>query len=426
MQSSDTKTVLFSDPQGAAPISGGERLTSLDFTRGVAVMGILFANIIGMGQPYSAYTWPGGFLTEHDALADWLWVAQFVLVDGKMRGLFTLLFGAGLVLFAERAAARGSGRGLALVRLFWLLLFGLAHYYLLWRGDILSLYALCGAIALIALNWSPVQQFAAGLTAYLAGVLWNTARLAPLWFANETARRNLPEYEGVAEATQALIEEERADALREFAITHEGSWLDSVIHTVTAHRWDWWEQFVYSSTEAVPLMLMGMALYRAGLFDGRLARRNQAFWGWVGVLLGVLLTLPLGLWVMLDEFTYSGTMLVALGPPGLTRLPMVLGLAALLGLATGAHGWLSSRIVAAGRAAFTNYIGTSLIALLAFQGWALGLFGRTSREALYLLAFAGCVIMLVWSKPWLARFRYGPLEWLWRCLTYRRIFPFRR
>lgn len=426
MPSSEPPSVQSDLPVEAAPVSAQERLTSLDFTRGVAVMGILFANVIGMGQPFSAYTWPGGFLTEHDRLADWLWVAQFVLIDGKMRGLFTLLFGAGLVLFAERAAARGSGRGLALVRLFWLLLFGLAHYYFLWRGDILSLYALCGAIALLALHWSPIQQFAAGLTAYLAGVLWNTAQLAPMWFANETARRNLPEYHGVAEATQALIDSEKADAMREFAITSDGSWLDRVVHAATAHRWDWWEQFVYSSTEALPLMLMGMALYRAGLFDGRLVRRDQAFWGWVGVLVGALLTLPLGLWVLLGGFTYSGTMLAALGPQALTRLPMVLGLAALLGLATHADGWLSSRIVGAGRAAFTNYIGSSLLGLLAFQGWALGLFGRTSRESLYLLALTGCVVMLIWSKPWLARFRYGPLEWLWRCLTYRRLFPLRR
>ena len=413
-------------PRKIAPVSGSERLTSLDFTRGIAVMGILFANIIGMGQPFSAYTWPGGFLNPHDHFADWLWVVQFVLIDGKMRGLFTLLFGAGLVLFAERAAARGSGRGLALIRLFWLFLFGLAHFYLLWRGDILTLYAMCGTIALVALNWTPVQQLAAGITAYGFGVIYNTVSLAPLWLANETVRGTLPEYSGIAQATEAMIASDRADALREAAISADGTWLDYVAHTATVHRWEWLDVFVYSWTEAIPLMLMGMALFRIGLFNGRLNRRRQAFWGWIGVIVGALLTLPLGLWVLLSDFTYSTTMLAALGPQALTRLPMVLGLAALLGLCTRADGWFSSRVVAAGRTAFSNYLGTSFVTLFVFQGWALGLFGELSRESLYLVALGVCILMLLWSKAWLSLFRYGPLEWLWRCLTYRRFFPLTR
>ncbi|MCT2558901.1 DUF418 domain-containing protein [Tsuneonella sp. YG55] len=411
----------------AVPVIGSDRLMSLDYTRGIAVMGILFANIIGMGQPYSAYAWPGGFLSPHDGLADGLWVAQFVLIDGKMRGLFTLLFGAGLVLFTDRARAKGGWVALALLRLFWLLVFGLLHYYLLWRGDILTLYALCGAIALVAVNWSWPQQLAAGLVAYLAGVVWNTVQIAPLWAANETVRGQLPEYAGVAEATEALIASDRADALREAAIAKNGTWLDHVVHVATVHRWEWVDQFVYYASEALPLMLIGMALYRMGLFDGRLDRRTQALWGWAGVFVGILLTLPLGLWVYFGGFTYTGTLLAQLGPMGLTRLPMILGLAALLGLSgSNPAGWFSSRVIAAGRAAFTNYVGTSLVMLLVFQGWALGLFGVLSREQLYLIAIAGCILMLLWSKPWLRRYRFGPLEWLWRCLTYRRLFALRR
>lgn len=411
----------------AVPVIGSDRLMSLDFTRGIAVMGILFANIIGMGQPYSAYAWPGGFLSPHDALADGLWVAQFVLVDGKMRGLFTLLFGAGLILFTDRARAKGDWVGLSLVRLFWLLVFGLLHYYLLWRGDILTLYALCGVIALVAVNWSWPQQLAAGLIAYFAGVAWNTAQIAPLWAANETVRGQLPEYAGVAEATKAVIDSEHADALREASIASEGSWLDYVGHVATTHRWEWFDQFIYYASETLPLMLLGMALYRMGLFDGRLNRRAQALWGWAGIIVGILLTLPLGLWVYFGGFTYTGTLLAQLGPMGLTRLPMVLGLAALLGLAGGnPNGWFSSRVIAAGRAAFTNYVGSSLVMLLVFQGWALGLFGILSREQLYLVALGGCLLMLLWSKPWLRRYRFGPLEWLWRCLTYRRYFALRR
>lgn len=410
-----------------APTGGDERLLSLDYTRGIAVLGILFANIIGMGQPYSAYVWPGGFLSGHDSLADGLWVAQFVLIDGKMRGLFTLLFGAGLILFTDRAKAKGGWIGLSLVRLFWLLMFGLAHYYLLWRGDILTLYALCGVIALFAVNWSWVQQLAAGLALYLFGVFQNTVQLGPLWAANETVRGTLPEYAGVAEATQAFIADERKDAVAELAIATDGSWVDYIAHTFAVHRWDWVDQAKFSWLEALPLMLIGMAFYRAGLFSRRFNRRSQAFWGWTGVFVGVLLTLPLGLWVYFDGFTYTGTLLASFGPQAVTRLPMVLGLAALLALwGDGASGWFGSRVIAAGRAAFTNYVGTSLVMLIVFHGWGLGLFGDLTRPWLYGVAVVGCALMLLWSRPWLHRYRYGPLEWLWRCLTYRRLFALRR
>ena len=81
---------------------------------------------------------------------------------------------------------------------------------------------------------------------------------------------------------------------------------------------------------------------------------------------------------------------------------------------------------AAGRAAFTNYLGTSVVMMLVFEGWAGGLFGELTRPGLYVVVAAAWVLMLAWSKPWLARFRYGPLEWLWRSLTYGRIMPLRR
>jgi len=172
---------------------------------------------------------------------------------------------------------------------------------------------------------------------------------------------------------------------------------------------------------------MGMALYRAGLFDGRIDRRTQRRWGWWGVGAGTLLTLALGLWTLADGLSYTGTMFAHLGGSALTRLPVVLGLAALLALwGPAACGWLGSRVTAAGRMAFSNYLGTSLVMLVVFQPWGLDQFGALDRPRLYLVVAACWVIMLAWSKPWLARFRYGPLEWLWRCLTYGRLVALRR
>ncbi len=409
------------------PTRASERLASLDFTRGVAVLGILGANIIAFGQPYLAYMWPGGFVTAHGTVSDWLWVAQFVLVDGKMRGLFTLLFGAGLMLFADRSAARGATRWLQLRRLFWLLLFGLAHFYLLWRGDILTLYALCGAIALLALRWSAIHQLAVGLTVYVFGALWTTAQFGLVWAASETSLGSNPSYAGVARDTGGMLASERADAMREIAINTRGNYADYVAHAVNAHRWNWVDLFQYTVLETLPLMLIGMALYRGGLFDGRLDSRMQARWGWWGLAIGTVLTLALALWALADGLTYSGTMFAFLGPQALTRLPAVLGLAALLALwGPRAVGWLGTRVTAAGRMAFSNYLGTSFLMLVLFQSWGLNLFGALDRPRLYAVVVLTWLIMLAWSKPWLARFRYGPLEWLWRCLTYGRLFPLRR
>ncbi|TNE49238.1 MAG: DUF418 domain-containing protein, partial [Sphingomonadales bacterium] len=140
-----------------------------------------------------------------------------------------------------------------------------------------------------------------------------------------------------------------------------------------------------------------------------------------------ILTLAIALWARADGFTYYGTQLAFIGASMLPRLPVILGLAALLALyAPGAKGWLGQRVSAAGRMAFSNYLGTSLVMLFVFSGWALGLFGKLNRPELYLVVVLTWIVMLAWSKPWLARFRYGPLEWLWRCLTYWRLFPLKR
>jgi len=145
------------------------------------------------------------------------------------------------------------------------------------------------------------------------------------------------------------------------------------------------------------------------------------------LLVGGLMHLAIGLVVREGGFSYYGTLAAFAGWCPLPRLAMVLGLAALLVVwAPSATGWLGDRVRAAGRAAFTNYLGTSIVMMFVFQGWALGLFGQLNRQQLYIVVVLAWIVMLAWSKPWLERFNYGPLEWLWRCLTYRKLFPLRK
>lgn len=143
---------------------------------------------------------------------------------------------------------------------------------------------------------------------------------------------------------------------------------------------------------------------------------------------GTALTIPLGLWAYSQDFPFFLTLFVFVGATAVPHLMAVLGLAALLSLwaPTAARSALGQRLVAAGRMAFSNYLGTSLILVTIFNGWGLGLFGQFGRVELFGFVLGIWALMLLGSKAWLARFRYGPLEWLWRCLTYWQLFPLRR
>ncbi|MDC0886548.1 DUF418 domain-containing protein [Altererythrobacter sp.] len=416
-------------PDQAAPVSahGGQRLASLDFIRGLAVMGILAANIVAFGQPLSAYMYPEAFLVDPADPSGWQWITQFVLVDGKMRGLFTLLFGAGMILFMEKAWARGSTRWLQLRRLFWLMLFGLLHFFLIWRGDILFYYAVIGALVLLCLRWSAKTQLVVGLLGYVVGALAYAAMLAPLPFIAETEFGESAAYAdmrvGLEEGKQEALEDDAIDT----RLKQSGDYIGLTRHRIAEHGVEPLANTFFFGLETFPLMLIGIALFRYGFFSGEFNKSRMRLWGWTGLVGGGVLSLLIGLWMQATGFTYYGTLAAFVGISPIPRLMMVLGLAALLTLhAPRATGWLGQRVSAAGRAAFTNYLGTSIAMLFVFHGWALGLFGQLNRPMLYLVVALTWVLMLAWSKPWLERFRYGPLEWLWRCLTYGKLFPLKR
>jgi uncharacterized protein len=231
-----------------------------------------------------------------------------------------------------------------------------------------------------------------------------------------------------ADSLQRQVDSQLAAAERERAIMAEGSYAD-IVRFRTAEEMDEASYLVWLAlTETVPLMLVGMALYRGGLFSGAFGPQKMRRWGPIAFISGALATLAVGLWPYLHAFPMFLTSFVAGGAASITSLPTVLGLVALLTLASerAARRWLGKRLVAAGRMAFSNYIGTSVLMMLVFQGWAGGLFGLLHRGELLLVVACGWAAMLAWSKPWLEHFRYGPLEWVWRCLTYGRRFPLRR
>jgi uncharacterized protein len=398
-----------------APVAEDERIVTLDFIRGVALLGILFCNITEYAEPSAAYNWPPaivGGMTPGDRA---VWLFQFALFDGKFRGLFTLLFGAGMYLFYERSLARGEGRWRLARRLLVLLGFGLIHYFLIWRGDILTLYATWGLAALLFIPWNQRSQLGIGMVLSVFGSLMTPLVLALTW--TQKAGKMTPEAAALK------------DAAGEAHLYTHGSYPQIVADTVTQQGDNLVQELVFVGIfETAGLILLGMAFYRLGLFTGAWDAGKLWRRGWMAIAAGVALAFLAGSWPLANGFPRMMTVFTFGGLGALPHLVTLLGLVAMLAAwaPRASRGRLGRRLVATGQMAFSNYLGMSVLMMFVFPGWALGLYGRFHRLELLAFVAAGWVLMLAWSPWWLARYRYGPLEWVWRCLTYGRLFAFRR
>ena len=405
----------------------GDRLATLDFVRGVAILGILATNILSYAQLPGAHRWLK--LIGEPALADKiLWALNYLFIDGKLRGLFAMLFGAGLVLFMDRAKAKGAQPyWLQFRRLFWLALFGLFHFYVLFAGDILFHYALLGMVAMLLVRLPVKWLLVGGMLLYCLDTPLAVNDLGS-WARDEARILALPadnpERIGYLEEQAAFV----AEARTEGNMLAHGSLPEIVAFRVTHLGLEPIYELPFMIMDSLACMLFGAALFRMGFFSGGWDRRKMLRWGAIGIAVSALLCVPLIVLVWAADFPRGLNMFVFYGPSHVVRLPMILGFAAVLVAMTPA--WaatgLGKRLSAAGRMAFTNYIGASAVMAVIFQGWGLGLYGQFMRPGMELFVLLGWALMLTFSPWWLARFRYGPLEWLWRCLTYWKLFPLRR
>lgn len=404
-------------PSRADPPS---RIVTLDGLRGLAVMGILVMNVNAFAMPFPAYDNPAAYGPMRPAdLA--VWAAAFVAVDGKMRAIFSALFGASLLLVAERAAA--AGRSVARVhyaRMATLLLFGFAHAGLVWEGDILALYALVG-MAAFPLRALPVERLlvlAGMLLLFGAGVLGlhyqALAALAQAAAAPGAAPGDVAIWRDVLDQIAAP----RRAALAADLALHRGGWAP----LAAAHIAQWPRtivaQLLFDGPETLGLMLLGMAGLRSGFLAGRWPPARYARAAAIGLAIGLPPSIATAWWLIAHRFPpLATTILVDLASIPARWALAIAEAALLVRWLARARGALACRIAAAGRVAFTNYLGTSLVMTALFDGWGIGLYGRVGRAWLLVPVLAVWGLMLAWSRPWLARFRYGPLEWLWRSLA---------
>jgi uncharacterized protein len=405
-----------------------DRFLTLDTVRGVAVLGILLLNIAGFALPEAAYLNPRAYGGWHgaDLVA---WVVNFILFDGKMRGLFSLLFGASMLLVIERAEA--SGRGPLAVhfsRMLWLLIFGLAHLYLVWRGDILAHYAMIGAFAFLFRRLSVPRLVALGIVL----VLVETLIFAALPVGVAMLAQVPPGSPQAAEAVRQLAEFERgfgsppAGAIAQELALYRGSYPGIVGHRLTEQLGIPLQLLFVFGPETLAYMLFGMAAFRSGLLKGEWPRAACAKLLALGFGIGIPVYAALAWYTVREQFDLFALVLgpIALATP--VRPLMILGWACLIILLMRPGGALTTRLAAAGRMAFTNYLATSLICTTIFYGYGLGWFGYLGRAELYLVVAAVWALILLWSQPWLARFRYGPFEWLWRSLARGKLQPMRK
>jgi uncharacterized protein len=403
-----------------------DRVVALDLIRGVAVLGILVINIAGLAGPTGATLSP--HIPARGSFADELVYAfGMVVFEGKMRALFTMLFGASMLLFIERAEARGrDGDVLQLRRLGWLLLFGCLHFFLFWWGDILFSYALVGIVALFMRELSVKVMLATALLIFAGWHLGSAAMEWPEVRGEEQVRL------GTATPAEARKQNDfririAQNAQREMIEYRSG--FREQIRIKIERRPLWLVKTTWPNVgETLPLMLIGMVLYRTGFFTAEWERRRLRQVAVFGTASGLALTAAMLAWLWPRSFPPQGMSAALLFWLAIPHLLMAAGYAALLVLAAPrlAATALGRRLIAAGRMAFSNYIGTTVVMTAIFYGWGLGLVGTVGRVAqLGYVAFAWA-LMLGWSLPWLARFRQGPLEWLWRSLTERRALPFRK
>ena len=425
----------------AGPVSAAERLQSLDTLRGIAVMGILVMNVYAFAMPLAAYYNPlvmGG----SDALNLGTWFFTHLFFDQKFMSIFSMLYGAGLVMMMNRAEARDAAfTPVFFRRSGWLIVLGMLHGYFIWFGDILFHYALMGMIVFLLRKASPGKLIAVACVMLPVTLLINFGSsfyVEELQAEAAGIEQQLAQGAALDDAEQQKLEEWRAirpvfapneeDIAAEVA-AYRGSYVDALAHRapfVAFMQINLTPVFVVWRVGG--LMLLGMALMKLGILSGD---RSTDFYRRMAVF-GYGLGLPLAILsaVMLETHrfdplfvaryggipNYFGSILVAMGHIG----------AVLLIVRSGALRAVVSRFAAVGRMALSNYLAQSLIMTSLFYGYGLGLYGAVPRVWQQALVVVVIALQLLVSTWWIKRFHFGPAEWLWRSLTYGQRQPMRR
>jgi len=409
--------------------TAADRIFTLDVIRGIAVMGILSVNIVGMAMIEDAYFYPPvyGFHSDGDKL---MWVLNSIFVDGRFRALFSILFGASLTVVVTRAIDAGKqGWQIHFPRMIVLLLFGCIHYYVLWWGDILVNYALVGMVAYFFWRLKPQLLL---LAAAISLSLFYVPQFVQVLPQVDMVQRGIePGAPAALHAKAEALLKKVTPADTPADIERDRREHDSIPAHISAATsgdaaLDPWQSVPGYGLETLGFMLIGIAGLKSGFLTGAWSRRSYAMIA-AGCLGADLLAHTWAAYLTVrDDFS-----LLTLFP--WTRLyvgPLhavgAIGYAALIILVFNQRSAVTERFAAVGRAAFTNYLGSTLIGVALFYGTFGGLYGQLSRGEVWLFVPFVWAFMLLWSKPWLDRYNYGPFEWAWRSISRWKLQPMRK
>jgi uncharacterized protein len=433
----DQSPVEPAETAAVAPISKLERISSVDVLRGFSLLGILLMNIVSFGLPMSAYMNPAAY-GGHTGADLAFWFTNQVLFEGKMRAIFSMLFGAGVLIFTSRFEARGDTRGPDLYyrRTMWLIAFGLVHAYFIWAGDILYSYGVCGLFLFPLRNLKPKTLWITAFVFLLLGAGKNVGG-----YFHFTEIKPKAEEAIVAEKAGAKLPDELKKAKDEWEsirkvfsptpeeIDKEIKEMRGSYGTAFGRRAKEVSFFQNDRTmliDVLVMMLAGMALFKMGVLS---AARSAAFY-WRMVVIGFAIGVPLNAYlgkVMIDSGFSVMTLFLTWAFYDIGRFSVAAAYIGIINLLckAGAMKFLTNRLAAVGQMALTNYLFCSIAGTLLFNGYGFGLFGQLRRAELLYVVFAFWAVSLIVSPIWLRYFRFGPAEWLWRSLTYWKKQPMR-
>ncbi|MCG8309151.1 MAG: DUF418 domain-containing protein [Cytophagales bacterium] len=380
------------------------RILSIDIIRGIAVLCILVMNIQSFAMISAAYLNPTAYgdLTGFNKA---VWTISHVLADQKFMSVFSMLFGVGIILFCDSVEKRGyRPTRFYYRRLFWLFTFGLIHGYLFWHGDILVAYAVCGALAFLFRKLSPMILLVLGLIIFTIPSFnyWLFGSSMEMWPPEAVDRLNL-----TWAPTEEVIENEITALTGGLAA--QLKWRIPETFKMQTYIF-----FIWLGWRAFAMMLIGMALFKIGIFSIGFSKK---FYGIIS-----LMVLPVGYSLIIhgvnknfeanwsveysmffgSQWNYFGSLFVAIG------------YLALLMLLT--KYFKMSLLSKVGKMAFSNYLLMTIVCTVVFYGF--GNFGNVDRLGQLVIVFVVWTLVLIFSWSWLKYFYFGPIEWLWRYLTY--------
>ncbi|THD69152.1 DUF418 domain-containing protein [Robertkochia marina] len=437
--------------QNPAPVKDKDRIRVLDAIRGIALLGILLMNIyiggnyggVEYNQTLIANTTGPNFITT---------VIISIFFEGKMRALFCMLFGAGLMLYILQKKNPENPKGLWKLyysRMFWLLIFGLFNaYILLFYYDILYSYAVAGMIVFLMRYLKPGMKTLILPIFILIGlitdnVMYRSDRETRLTYLEATALQEKGE-EITPEQTEAIEAWEEIYADMDFSGEKrdenteklKSGYLDVASVTYERSFEGQTKYLLFLLTDQIPLMLLGMALLQWGFFTGRWKKK----WYLYTLVIGYLVGFPIAinniytdLYIFNSEEAFMN--FIDNNPfiwfelnYQVQRIFLVMGHVSLIVLLHKANvfSWLLRRLEAVGQMALTNYLMQSVLVTFFFFGYGLNYFDELEFYQLYYVVGVIWILQIAYSPIWLRYYRFGPCEWLWRSLTYWRKMPFKR